>query len=455
MSSAGPAPARSIYSRLLNQVALPAYDRLRGRSYSRIRAFVEDSQWWSRDQLAEFQNAELHKLLQHAFDKVPHYRKKFEAAGISPADIRDASDLKKVPILERGEIREHLSDLCSTAFTGRMIPHATGGSSGTPTRFFLNRESYDWRTAVTERAYSWAGAILGEPVLYLWGAPTGTPSQQKRAQLALYRRMRGQYVINTFTQAPGFWDDVLDQAQALQPQAIVAYASNIEPFCRAAMRRVRRISSLRSVLAAAEPVHPELYNVVREALGVPLFNTYGSREFMSIAVECPTHNGLHVNSENVLLENIDDGSGARELLVTDLHNYAMPFIRYRIGDCASIDTTPCDCGRGLLRISKVDGRVVDLLRGANGRVVPGELIPHIMKDVPEVIEFQAQQTAPDTLVLRLIFCDELSTTSRDFISSEVRKAFGDAVQIQIERVSEIPKRPSGKRRIVIGLDDRT
>jgi phenylacetate-CoA ligase len=209
------------------------------------------------------------------------------------------------------------------------------------------------------------------------------------------------------------------------------------------------------VLAAAEPIHPELYSMVREALGVPLFNTYGSREFMSIALECPTHNGLHVNSENILLENIDDGNGAHELLVTDLHNYAMPFIRYRIGDCASIDTTACDCGRGLLRISKVEGRVVDLLRSANGRVVPGELIPHIMKDVPEVIEFQAQQTAPEAIVLRLILSDELSPTSRDLMSAELRKAFGDAMQVDIERVSEIPKRPSGKRRIVIGLDDRT
>lgn len=445
-------PPMAGYSGFLNRVAMPVYDRLRGRKYSSLRFFLEESQWWSPERLVEFQFGELQKLLKVAFDSVPFYQKKYAEAGVRFSDIKDISDLKRLPPLERDEIRNHLAELCNPAFSGKLLPHSTGGSSGSPTHFYRTRESYDWRTASTERSYAWTGATLGQRVLYLWGAPIGKRSFKQQLWANLYDGYRRQNKINTLVQPEGFWKDALRQAVDYQPAAIVAYTANIEEFCKAALVAGTKIKSLKSVVAAAEPVYPKLYDTVRDALGVPLFNTYGSREFMSIAVECDEHKGLHINSENILLENDHDISNSNELLVTDLHNFGMPFIRYRIGDSAPIDRSPCACGRGHYRLGKIDGRIMDLLRTRDGRLVPGELIPHVMKELPEVLRFQAQQLTLGHVVLRLVLSAELSDRSKNLVHSEMQKAFGEGTAVTIERVQEIPKQPSGKSRVVIGLE---
>lgn len=444
-------PPWTSYSGLLNRVGLPLYSKLRGRIYGEKRSFLEESQWWSRAQLEEFQFLEVHKLLTDAFEAIPFYQRKYAEAGVQLSDIQSLDDLKKLPPLEGSEIRAHREEMRNPRYPGKLLRHSTGGSSGKPTQFYRTRESYDWRTAATDRAYSWAGAIVGKPVMYLWGAPTGKLSRKQKLTTFLYNAYRRELKLNTLVQPAGFWQDALRHAVAFKPVALVAYTSNIEKFCEEAVRSGVRIPSLQSVISAAEPVYPELYNTVRNALGVPLFNTYGSREFMSIAAECDQHAGLHIHSENLLLENYDAIPGSNELLVTDLHNFGMPFIRYRIGDAAQIVTAPCACGRGLPRLGTIEGRLIDLLWTHDGRIVPGELIPHVMKDLPEVIEFQAHQTAVDRIVLRLILSSELSEKSSTLLRSELLKAFGPGTDIVIERVSEIPKRASGKRRVVIGL----
>src|SRR5437588_1126864 len=175
---------QSRYSQLLERVLLPVYYSWRGRSYARHRAWLEQSQWWTAERLADFQWSELQKLLRHAIETVPYYRQKYAAFGVCSAeDIRTREDFARLPPLTREEVNLHAGELCSTAFRGRLLPHATGGSSGQPTRFFITGESYDWRTAIAARAYSWSGARPGERTLYLWGGPVKAPARFQTAKL--------------------------------------------------------------------------------------------------------------------------------------------------------------------------------------------------------------------------------------------------------------------------------
>src|ERR1017187_7280235 len=154
------------YSRILESLLIPAYYGLRGRTYSKQRDFMERSQWWSQEQVQEFQWHELRLLLEHAFRSVPYYQKKYAAAGIELGDIKTREDFSKLPSLSRDEVGAYRYELCSRLPKGRLIPHATGGSSGVPTRFFITRDSYDWRCAASARAYSWSGYRTGERALY-------------------------------------------------------------------------------------------------------------------------------------------------------------------------------------------------------------------------------------------------------------------------------------------------
>jgi phenylacetate-CoA ligase len=183
-----------------------------------------------------------------------------------------------------------------------------------------------------------------------------------------------------------------------------------------------------------------------------MFNTYGCREFMSLAGECETHDGLHVNAENVLVETaLPAAAGPSEVIVTDLHNYGMPFIRYAVGDLAVLDDSPCRCGRGLPKIQRIEGRVLDALRTADGRTVPGEFFPHILKDIPEIAEYRVQQLALDHIVILAVLQSTLSDRSQSLLQREMARVFAEGTHWEVRPVVEIPKLASGKRRVTVGL----
>lgn len=442
----------SAYSRFLENLAIPSYYWAKRRSYPSYRRLLEQSQWWTPEQIAAFQWRELQRLLEHAYRTVPYYRKKYAAAGIELGDIRTRDDFHKLPPLTREELNEHRAELCSADPKGRLIPHATGGSSGVPSRFFITPDSYDWRCAAAARAYSWSECRTGDRTLYLWGAPVGNVPLSKAAKLEAYRFLRREQMVPTFSQSPDLWRQTLRTAARFRPCFVVGYVSSLHQFAKFLLDEHASLGGVRAVIAAAEPLHESTRSLISQAFGAPVFNTYGSREFMSIAGECDRHDGLHVNSENLLLETeLPPDQGSSELLVTDLHNYGMPFIRYRIGDLGRIGETVCSCGRGLPLLSGIEGRVLEVLRTKDGRIVPGEFFPHLLKDVPEVREFQVRQTTLDSIVISVVLSAPLSEVSRTLLRHETEKIFGSDVQVEIKPVDAIPRRPSGKRTVTVGL----
>ncbi len=349
----------------------------------------------------------------------------------------------------------HRQELCSTEPRSKLLNHATGGSSGTPTRFFITVDSYDWRCAASERAYSWAGHRLGEKTLFLWGAPVGKSQVFKSAKISAYRWMRRELVIPTFAQTTELWEKTLRSILWFKPKFIVGYVSSLEEFAQFLIAREVTVKGVVAVIAAAEPVHQRTYRLVNQAFNAPLFNNYGSREFMSIASECSQRNGLHINAENLFVETeFPSAERPSEFLITDLHNYGMPFIRYRIGDLGRLSNDVCPCGRGLPLLRSIEGRVLEVLRTRSGRVVPGELFPHIFKEIPEIREFQVRQDSLEEIVVFLVLSRPLGVGSQTLIESEISKAFGQTTRISLRPVEAIPRTASGKRLVTLGLGSR-
>jgi phenylacetate-CoA ligase len=440
------------YPRVLESVLLPAYDRARGRQYVERRTFLEGSQWWSPARVREFQWTELKKLLTHVFASVPYLQQKYRAAGIALEDLKDWSDFRRLPPLTRAEINAHGRDLCSTAFTGKLLPHATGGSTGVPTRFFRTYESYDWRTAAKDRAYSWAGWRLGEPALYLWGAPIGSVPWRQALKTRAYEALQRQLIVNTFSQSDELWNDVYSRALNFRPVLVVGYVSSLEAFAGYLRRTKSTIPGLKCAIAAAEPLFEDARRRIEDGLGVPLANTYGSREFMSVAAECECRNGLHIHAENLVVETCDlDGNEPSEILITDLHNYGMPFVRYQSGDLGRITDSACRCGRGLPRLEAIEGRVLDALRTPDGRTVPGEFFPHLLKDIPEIAQYLVEQKSIDRLVISAVLTRPLSDGSERLLGREIAKVFGSSAVYELQPVTQVPRLRSGKRRVTVGL----
>jgi phenylacetate-CoA ligase len=442
----------SLYPQFLQQLFLPLYYGIRGRHYARYRRLLEHSQWWPREELLAFQWGELSRLLDHVFAHVPYYRQKYAAAGMQRGDIRNLADFARLPVLTREEIQAHRDELRSDNIAG-LLPHATSGSAGAPTHFYITLDSYDWRTAATHRAYSWSGCTLGERAIHLWGAPIGTPPRWKRAKVQAFNALQGLKIVSTFSQSPALWQRIYEWSCRRRPALVVGYVSSLNAYAGFLAERGLKPPPPRAVISAAELLPDTIRQSIEAALGAPVFNTYGSREFMSIAGECSLHNGLHVHAENLVVETARPADeGASDILVTDLHNYGLPFVRYVIGDTGILDDAPCPCGRGLPRIRSIEGRSLDMLRTPDGRLVPGMLFIHLMKEFPEIREYQARQLAAGHIVISAVLDRPLSAPHRELLDQELHKVFGSAMRFDFEPVDAIPRSVSGKRRITIGLD---
>jgi phenylacetate-CoA ligase len=240
-----------------------------------------------------------------------------------------------------------------------------------------------------------------------------------------------------------------------KPEVIVGYTNPLYNFAKYTKSHENMIFKPKSVISAAEALHDFQREEISSAFGCGVFNTYGSREFMLIASECEKHKGLHVNMENLLVEVLkDDGTPAMagevgNVVITDLHNYGMPFIRYKIGDLAVLSSKSCSCGRGLPVLQDVVGRSLDMIRVANGKSIPGEFFPHLMKDFHEVKQFQVIQSTMNSLKIKIVKTENVSESRLSLMKNEIRAVVGKEISVNIDFVDEIPLTATGKHRVTI------
>jgi phenylacetate-CoA ligase len=428
---------------------------LRGRETFDHYDFLQKSQWYPRDQVLELQFAELKKLLQHAYDQVPFYRRIFEDSGLAPEDIKTMADYRHLPLIDKEDIRAHKDEMVARDHLGKTMPKTTGGSTGQPLEFEYTRASYEWRVAARMRGYEWANCRDGEKVGYIWGAAIGTPPLSQRMKEGLHHFLLRQKYFNSFLFDDETIDQVCRELRTFEPQVVVGYTTAVYNFALSVRDRGLRPPKLRTVVTAAEKVQDYQRKVIEEVFGCKVFNTYGSREFMLIGSECEEHTGLHINAENIVAEIVHDGEllgpgGAGELVITDLHNYGMPFIRYKIGDLGvPSEVQSCPCGRGLPLIKDVEGRVLDMIVTRDGRMVPGEFFPHLAKEFAEIKQFQVVQNDLDSLLIKIVEAEDFKGASLDRFKEEVENVVGKDIRFDIEFVDQIPVTATGKSRVTV------
>ncbi len=416
-------------------------------------AELEASQWLDPSELERRQLGVLRGLLAHARDHCSYYSDTWRERGLEPASLRALGDLRRWPIVDREVFRAQVGDIRAELPGLRRIVKATGGSTGVPLRFELDSRSHDKRVAATFRGYSWAGAGPGTRQLHLWGTspvPQPFPARQKTR---LYDWLYNRRVLGAFGLSEATTGEYLRQVEAFRPEVIVAYVNALYSFARSLKEHGLVPTPPRSIVVGAEKLHGFQRELIQEVFRAPVFETYGSREFMLMAAQCERRQGLHVTAENLIIEVVDDeGQPVPEgvegrVVVTDLYNYAMPFVRYANGDRA-VAGGRCDCGRGLPLLSEIAGRQADMLTTPDGRRVSGLYFPHLLKDFPAVRRFQVVQEGAAAIVLELEAPD-VTREELDRISTAVLTVLGPTVRFTIRTVSEIALSPAGKLLVVV------
>jgi phenylacetate-CoA ligase len=287
--------------------------------------------------------------------------------------------------------------------------------------------------------------------------PLGDQPWRARSKDYLYLRwLYRREVLNTFCLNDQSMPEYLRRYNRYQPHALVAYTNPLYSFARWLDERKLVPYSPQSIVACAEKLHQFQRDLIERVFRAPVFETYGSREFMLIGAECDRHEGLHLTMENLLVEIVDDDgqptpAGVEgQVAVTDLYNYGMPFIRYLIGDRAVAGFSTCSCGRGLPLLRKVVGRQLDILTTPSGRQIPGEFFPHLMKDFAPVRRFQVVQPHPERIVVKLVVDSTTwSPTWRERLTREIQNQLDDTLQLTIQEVDDIPLTAAGKLRVVV------
>lgn len=463
--SAGPTPRISgvprvepirIAARLFRHVAIPAFEHLfKRRQTTRYWRELEESQWLSADALRNRQLATLKQLLQHAESTCEYYRDDWRIKQLKPQQVESLDDFQAWPVVDRDVFRTFGRTIRSTRSHGDLILKATGGSSGVPLEFSMDQLSYERKFAAWFRGYAWAGAWLGTRHWYLWGAALGDVSAARAWKDRLYHALYRRRIANCFElseeRVPWFVADL----NRYRPDCIVAYANPLYSFARALDERRIRPFSPKSIVVGAEKLHDFQRELIERVFRAPVFETYGSREFMLIGAECDRHSGLHLTMENLLVEILDDDGQPTpdgeegNVAITDLTNYGMPFIRYLNGDRAIAGFDTCSCGRGLPLLKKVVGRRLDVLTTPDGRHVPGEFFPHLLKEIPAIRRFQVVQNDPGTIELRLVVNADWTDGARERIEREVRGIIGAAVRLELNVVDDIPLTAAGKLQVVV------
>ncbi len=444
-----------MYGSLYRHVLLPVFDRVvKGRRTLDYWKQAEAAQWEPREKLEARQFHALRNLVAHAYETCTYYRLAWEARGLSPDQLRTPEDFHDWPVMTRETIHEHRTEM-RTSLPLELLSKATGGSSGVPLQFDLDTGSDQRRTAMMYRGYGWAGGAPGSRQLFVWGSHVGPLPTWKRWKAALHARIERHRIINCFDFTPARMHDHWRTLQRYRPDVIVAYTNPLYEFARYLKESGQRVYSPRSIIVGAEKIHDFQRKLIESVFQAPVFETYGSREFMLIGAECEQHRGLHLSIDNLLIEILDDDGQPTlpgqegNVVITDLFNYGMPFIRYLNGDRAVAGFGNCLCGRGLPLLKRVVGRRLDVLDTPDGRKVPGEFFPHLIKDFPGIRRFQVEQNIASRITLRLVVDDTFTDGQKSLLTSEITARTGPAVELDLQFVEEIPLSQTGKHRVVV------
>jgi phenylacetate-CoA ligase len=416
---------------------------------------LRQAQWLSRARMRELQELKLRRLVAHAWRHVPYYRKKMQEAGLQPDQVRGLDDLARLPFLTKADVRKHLYfDIMSDNHKkSEVLKVTTSGSTGEPFVCFVDREQLEFRWAATIRAMEWTGWGLGDRQVRLWHQTLGMSKSQVAREVADAKLMRRLF-LPAFEMNDESLERFVRTVERYQPVLLDGYAESFNLLARYLKSRPGRIGvTPKGIISSAQSLPDESRRIIEEAFGCRVFDKYGAREFSGIAYECDAHEGHHVVGEGYIVEVLKDGRPAApgevgEVVVTDLNNYCLPFIRYRIGDLAqAIDPDEeCPCGRGLPRIGKIEGRVQSIIIGTKGRYVPGTFFAHLLKDYDQAVrQFQIVQSEPGAITFKVVRGQRYSDEAMREILAKLHHYLGEDMKIVLDFVDQIEMVRTGKR----------
>lgn len=444
---------------LIRKLAIKSYDLVTHRQFLNKLYELNQTQHLSREALDALQQKKLLRLLEYASVNVPYYQRLFKEVNFKPRDIlTDPESFQKIPILTKAIIGENFEDLLTTETQRRkqMTRLTTGGSTGQPLVFMQDNNFRDFVTADIHRHLGWAGWQLGQVHAYIWGTNFEVASSQSfRTRLMDWTLNR--FVTNAYVLSDESMSAFVAQIRQKRPGIIFCYPSSLYRFAEFCLQKGLDDIKFEALFSSAEVLYPAQREFIEKVFGGKMFNRYGTRELGGLSCECEAHTGLHASIDNNNIEITQSLEGNKPVLagemghviVTNLNNLGMPFIRYSVGDMGTWSTDDsCPCGRELPIMELVQGRRIDMFKTRDGRSVWGGFASPLF-GIKGVARFQLIQKTLDDVVVRIVKDRDFDGNGLTQIERTIKIALGEQVSVKFEFPDEIKVHDSGKYRYAI------
>jgi phenylacetate-CoA ligase len=466
---------------LVGRIAFPAINYASNRKdiLGRYRKLLV-TEHYSQDALRELQFQKLSAVVRNAYRWIPFYTRRFKEIGLVPEDIKTLEDIRRIPPLIRRDVIERRLDMVdiryrhsiSTADQAgqapglpisfarfrrhRLIRQTSTGTTGTPTVFYEDGSTTALNWVHELRLKQWYGLAPGVKEARMSAISTAYVAKSKLTSAR-------EWLWNQMT-LPGYFlsDDEyelsLRKIKKFRPRVLWGPTPALTGLAQYVRRTSEDISRCRPdlVISRAAPLFEHEKKLLTEVFGCPVTNIYGTREVGHVAMNCP-HGSIHVNQENYIVEMEGNAIGEERagpgiILITPLFESPMPFLRYRIGDMAELGGSDCPCGRSLIALKKIMGRVGEVFKTKDGRLLePGFWCFAFMAGRPsqDVERFQVVYRRNDLIRFRIVPRRGYSAQTEAELRHFIEKNIPSGMEFEFEYVPDIKPQPSGKYLIVV------
>tara|TARA_R110002033_G_scaffold69140_5_gene120544 strand:+ start:2796 stop:4166 length:1371 start_codon:yes stop_codon:yes gene_type:complete len=421
-----------------------------GGDFNKTLKDLKESEWLKKEEIANYQVAELKKLVNYCYVNVPYYTELFDSISLKPSDIKSLNDLNKIPILTKDMVRENVEKLKNSNFIGEVVHAHTSGSTGKALQFDFSKEAIQYRWALWFRHKARFGATPTDPYATFTGQVAVPILQKKppywRENYAMKQTVFTMHHINA--EKVPYIVERLNKGGFVYysgyPSILYSLASIIEEL------NLKITVSPKVIFTGAESLLDYQREKISSVFGCKVTDQYGFSEGCGNASRCES-DLFHEDFEYGILECYnpvinEDGTKTGEVLATGFTNLAMPFIRYKVGDTATWSESGCDCGRESKTIVTINGRNEDYVITPEGNKILR--FDYLFKDTTNIVEAQVIQKKIGEIIIRIVKGTDYSEVEERLLIKETYSKISPKLKVKFEYVNEIEREQTGKFRAV-------
>ncbi len=431
-------------------ILLPGSDIILKQEIKKYFNFLMKSQFWSIDELEEYQNIRLRNLITYSYNNVQYYRELFDKLHLKPSDIHSKYDLYKIPILTKSDIQQNIKNgkiISKNIHRNQIIINSSSGSTGEPLQYYMTKKSHSFEYACGIRGWYWMGFRLGDKYVKLSQNPRNNIIKkiQDKINRSLYLYSQ-QLIDNNFK-------EIIKKINKFKPTLIRGYPDVLLFLANYVIKNNIDIHTPKVITTTGNILYENARNIIEKVFKCKIYDSY-SCEGGANFTECETHKCYHASMEYAITEVIKDHKEVRpgergRIITTDLHNFIQPFIRYDSQDFVTKSKINCICGKNLLQIDKIEGRDSDILITPKGKFLIVHNFTVFFEWFESIEQFQIIQNTLDKLIFLLKVNSNYTIEVEKNILKYWENYINESIKIEINVVDNIPLTKSGKRRFLI------